>query len=221
MKLGTILTCGILASFTLAFGGDEIVLERIPDEDEAASIARTLVARESLANINTFTSIPGRTGPIPVSLMEYYADCDNDGDPYWLVVDIGSTNRNIARGSSFSWTIRVGDHPRNDDVDPNYPGAIPSSPAGSPRINLVGRLENVTFSNPRELIKLERCFVARHPDAKYWLPYNPITPHNSHWTKFVVEEIYMAGGFGDRAYIGTIDSKKYHQASTLPNEMKY
>lgn len=215
MKLSTFLGYGALISLTLAVGDDQAVLERIPDEDEAASVARTLVARESLANINTFTTVPGRLEAIPVSMMEYYADCDDDGDPYWLVVDIGSTNRNIARGSPFSWSIRVGDHPRNDDVDPNYPGAIPSSPAGSPRINLVGRLENVTFSNPRELIKLERCFVARHPDAKYWLPYNPITPHSSHWTKFVVEEIYMVGGFGDRAYIGTIDSKKYHEAPTL------
>lgn len=186
----------------------------IPDESEAASIARTLVRRESLANINTVDA-----ENVPVSAMEYYADCDGDGDPYWLVVDIGSTNRNIEHGSAFSWTIRVGDHPENDQVDTNYPGSIRYSPAGSPRVNLFGTLENVTFSSPKDLRKLEHCFLERHPDSKYWLPYRSVTPHASHWTKLRVEKAYMVGGFGDRAYIGGIDGEKYHQAPVLAEDV--
>lgn len=189
---------------------NEEVISRVPSEIEAASIARTLVFRESLTNINTLNK-----DEVPVSSMEYYVDCDNDGDFYWLVVDIGSANQNILRGSDYSFTIRVGDHPINDNVNPNYPGGISSSPAGSPRINLEGKLHNLTTTDPLKLVQLERCFLARHPDAKWWLPNNVVSAHNSHWTKFEVEKIYMVGGFGDRAYIGPIDTGIYHSVTSL------
>lgn len=190
---------------------------RIPTVQEAALVARTLVSRESLTNINTFrtSEINGEQQLLPVSTVEYYADCDNDGDPYWLVVDIGSTYQNIQKGSAYTFTIRVGDHPANDDVDVTYPGGIENSPAGSPRINLVGHLQDVVFDSPIELVKLNTCFLKRHPDAKWWLPGNKVSPHKSHWMKFVVDEVHMIGGFGDRAYIGTIDSQTYHEARVL------
>lgn len=196
---------------------DETV-NTVPTVEEAAKVARTLVARESLANINTIkttVSADGVTKSLPVSAMEYYADCDLDGNPYWLVVDIGSTFQNIHHGSDYTFTIRVGDHPTTDHVDPSYPGGIVNSPAGSPRVNLQGTLKNVTFANPLELLKLEKCFLQRHPDAKWWLPSNAVTPHKSHWSKFEVSEVYLVGGFGDRAYIGTIDGETYHSATIL------
>lgn len=189
-----------------------------PDEQEAASVARTLVLRESLTNVNTFKStrhLDGSVTKVPVSTMEYYADCDNDGNPYWLVVDVGSTYQNILQGSDLSMTIRVGDHPANDDVDPNYPGGIAASPAGSPRLNLFGRLTNVTFDNFLDQVKLEACFVKRHPDSKFWLPSNKLSPHATHWAKFVVDDVYFVGGFGGRAYIGEIHNDTYHNASPL------
>lgn len=194
----------------------------VPNEIEAASIARTLVNRESLANVNTlktFKEEDGSEAQVPVSSMEYYADCDDDGDPYWLVVDIGSTYQNIAGGSDYSLTIRVGDHPLDDHVNPSYPGGITSSPAGSPRVQLFGKLVNVTFDSKYEMLKLEKCFTARHPDAKFWLPENIVSPHKTHWVKFVVDKIYFVGGFGDRAYIGYVNPGIYHSVSTIDNGM--
>lgn len=186
-----------------------------PSKEEAAAIARTLVNRESLMNVNTIRKNEEGVLTTPVSGMEYYADCDGDGDPYWLVVDIGSTYKNIIGGSPYTFTIRVGDHPSSDYVNPNYPGGISSSPAGSPRILLEGVLKEDLIWDPIELARIERCFLQRHPDSKWWLPSNLVTPHKSHWAKLFVEKVYMVGGFGDRAYIGDIDSEAYHSSSLL------
>ncbi|KAK6464088.1 pyridoxamine 5'-phosphate oxidase-domain-containing protein [Scheffersomyces coipomensis] len=224
MRLGNLLLfINLVVGAPIAINQEQTVIsERIPTEIEAASIARTLVYRESLTNINTIKRISNRNDvkSIPVSSMEYYADVDEDGDPYLLLVDIGSTNQNIIRGSDYSLTIRVGDHPGNEQVNTEYPGGIEDSPAGSPRIQLTGKLVNKTFKNPfdLDLIKLETSFLKRHPDASTWLPNGIISPHKSHWVKFKVEGIYFVGGFGDRAYIGSIDPEIYHSVGIIPDE---
>ncbi|CAI5756077.1 unnamed protein product [Candida verbasci] len=210
-----------LISFVLAFPLDEIKLNDIPSEEEGASVARTLVSRESLVNVNTIKTIKNSDGKItylPVSTMEYYADCDEDGDPYWLVIDVSGANQNILKGSTFSFSIRDGDHPNYDEVAENYPGKLEGSPAGSPRVQLTGKLQKIWFPNPFDQKKfdLEKCFLQRHPDAAMWLPDNVLSPHKSHWVKFLVDEIYLVGGFGDRAYIGEINQEIYHSAEIIP-----
>lgn len=185
----------------------------IPSEAEAAEVARTLVHRESLMNVNTCQMQGGSECLFPMSAMEYYVDCDADGDPYWLIVDVGTTYQNLMKGSEYSFTIRMGDHPLNDYVNPNYPGGISTSPSGSPRILMRGiMLENLNLS-PLKIAQLERCFLDRHPDSKWWLPSNLVSPHKSHWAKIYVNSVYMVGGFGDRAYIGDIDPEIYHASS--------
>ncbi|KAK6453732.1 pyridoxamine 5'-phosphate oxidase-domain-containing protein [Scheffersomyces xylosifermentans] len=217
----------VLALSNAVFGvpveNPQSVLVQPPSQVEGASVARTLVYRESLTNVNTVKRVEksdGSTRYLPVSSMEYYADCGEDGDPYLLIVDIGSTFQNIVRGSDYSLTIRVGDHPDYETVNSSYPGGISSSPAGSPRVQLTGKLVNVSFRSPldAELLKLEACFLKRHPDARLWLPNNIISPHRSHWSKFVVEDVYLVGGFGNQAYIGPIDGDLYHSVGTLPDE---
>ncbi|OBA19564.1 hypothetical protein METBIDRAFT_79572 [Metschnikowia bicuspidata var. bicuspidata NRRL YB-4993] len=187
-----------------------------PGVADGAQVARTLVNRELLMNVNTIQQRQGRDAGtaqngLPVSSMEYYADCDGDGDPYWLVLDIGTPAKNIARGSPYSFTIRAGDHPAQEHVDTRYPGGVASSPAGSPRLTLQGELVAVGAS-PEALAKLERCFLERHPDAERWLPLNKRSPHQAHWAKVVVSDVFMVGGFGDRAYIGPVAGEQYHAA---------
>lgn len=189
-----------------------------PTMEDGALVARTLVKRESLANVNTIQTLTRDdvSYEYPVSSMEYYAECDNDGGLYWLVVDIGSTYQHIKMGSPYSITIRAGDHALNDEVNPEYPGGIVSSPAGSPRINLKGELKDIDLEDSTTYAALEKCFISRHPDAKWWLPSNPISPHKTHFAKFEVNEIFIIGGFGDRAYIGPVDLDLYRL--TVPLE---
>ncbi|RKP30052.1 hypothetical protein METBISCDRAFT_17198 [Metschnikowia bicuspidata] len=186
---------------------------RIPTKEEGAQVARTLINRESMMNVNTIGQSETDKG-LPKSAVEYYVDCDGDGNPYWLVVDIGSPFRDISNGSPFTASIRVGGHPLHDYVDPRYPGGIPLSPMGSPRVNLRGMLEEVP-QDPETSLKLRQCFLERHPDARWWLPSNLVLPHKTHWTRIVVSDVYMIGGFGDRAYIGPIDGETYHRAAVL------
>lgn len=180
-------------------------------KEDAARVARTLVSRESLVNVNTLRKKDG----LPTSSIEYYVDCDNDGDFYWLVVDIGSPNVNIENGSPYLFSIRTGDHPPTDNVDISYPGGIESLVVGSPRLSIEGKIVPVHFDHIADRMKLNLCFVRRHPDSKFWLPDLPVSPHKTHWVKVMVENIYMIGGFGDRAYIGEIDGDLYHAAQIL------
>lgn len=178
--------------------------------EQGAINARTLVNRENLANLNT------DHGDLPVSFVEYYADCDEDGDPIFLMIDMSSSMRNIKNGSNYSISIRVGDHGPNDEVDPHYPGGRPGSVSGSPRVNLRG--EFVEIEHDERLLSYEKCFVKKHKDSVMWLPGNPI--HSSRFMKFIVSEVYFVGGFGDIAFIGEIDQELYHQSKIIKSGAK-
>lgn len=180
----------------------------VPSVEEAAQYARTLVHRESLANVATIVQHGDLSGT-PESFMEYYADCD--GTLTFLAINMSTTYRNVAAGSPVSLAIRAGDHPLHDNVNPHYPGAIPQSPAGSPRISLRGRFVPLDIDQ-----KTTACFLHRHKDAAWWLPGNRI--HSSYWLKFQVDGVYFVGGFGDRAYIGEIPVDLYNAAEPLPSK---
>ncbi|KAI3404584.2 hypothetical protein KGF56_002629 [Candida oxycetoniae] len=220
------IACCYVGALTIPRNDQIVVIENSPvSREEGASVARTLVHRESLVNVNTIKTIRTQTkegpGPknvqVPVSSMEYYADCDGDGDPYWLVIDVGGPNQNIVKGSPFSFTIRDGDHPDWDEVSEEYPGKRKGSNAGSPRVQLFGKLEYINFLNPFDpkRVLLEKCFLERHPDAAMWLPGNVVSPHKSHWVKIKVESVYMIGGFGDIAYLGELTGDEYHSAKII------
>lgn len=182
---------------------------------EAASIARTLVSRESLSQFNTVQQ-SGTFENWPVSFVEYYSDCHKDGNPFMLLIDISTGFQNVVKGSKLSLSIKVGDHQLKDGADPNYPGAIPSSTMGSPRVLLTGSLVNVSEEySSLEILQISKCFLQRHHDAVWWLPGSQV--HSSAWWQFKVEGVYFVGGFGDRAYIGEIPLDEYQNAELLDN----
>ncbi|GME95537.1 unnamed protein product [[Candida] boidinii] len=205
MRLSAVALTSILAALTSALPIDNGAYH---DSKTAAQIARTLLHRESL------TALATNTGDnVPVSFVEYYADCHDDGQPVMLMIDISSSNKNIENGSKASLSVKVGDHQLHDHVDPHYPGQVLSSTAGSPRVSLRGKFVPVDAS---EDISLRECFSKRHHDSVFWFPGSEV--HSSHWTKFEVEEVYFVGGFGDRAYIGEIPVEEYLNATLLDAE---
>lgn len=206
MKLSALYS---LASLLVA--ANAIQVWKAPTVEDAAINARTLIQRESLANINTVYQ-DGEDKGLPASFVEYYADC-GDGNPVILAINMSTSFKNVENGSQYSLTVRVGDHAPSDHVNPKYPGSRPHSVAGSPRINLRGKFENV---KDEEFEALQKCFLDRHEDAAMWLPGNPI--HESHFVKFMVDEAYFLGGFGDTGYIGKISKDLYSNAAILEDE---
>jgi len=66
----------------------------------------------------------------------------------------------------------------------------------------------------REARQMSSCFLARHPDAKWWVPGRKGAPHVAWWARFDPDAVYYVGGFGDEHYIGRIPVDLYRNASS-------
>ncbi|GAM82868.1 hypothetical protein ANO11243_008540 [Dothideomycetidae sp. 11243] len=175
----------------------------IPTVRESAVQARRILRLSDIATLSTvFPSDSSSTsdpetqerrphglGGAPIGLMDYYADCEEGGNPTILAINIATSFKNVKAGSNITLSLRW--HPQDGRW---------RSPASLPRFSLVGHLEDMHDDEigPR----LKACFLKSHPDAIAWLPGNRI--HESHWVRLIVDEVYWIGGFGDRAYIGWI-----------------
>ncbi|KAI5860655.1 pyridoxamine 5'-phosphate oxidase-domain-containing protein [Durotheca rogersii] len=194
--------------------------QRIPTSYESAVLGRRILALSPLGTVATvFPDSPGGhntpvgLGGVPLGLLEYVADCEEEGNPTFLAIKIGTSFRNVESGSNISlaqqWTPPYPPDKRiksttsfwdwllGRDEKPKEP--VPYSAVNLPRYSLLGYLEKIDAPVSADL---EACYVATHPDAKYWLPGNPI--HTSEFVRLVVTQVYWIGGFGDRAYIGWI-----------------
>lgn len=199
-----------------------------PDEVDADSLNRpswftsTLMARRLLAlspsgvisttfpsHIPAWSRTPSEVAGLPIGLREYIADCDgilpeelshgDNGDPTILALRVATTFRNIGAGSNVSLAIDWWDH--LSDAGAVYPG-FPPSAAALPRITLFGYMDTLPDLSDAAAARLEKCFLQSHPDAKYWLPGAPRSPHASFWARLVVTHVYWIGGFGDVQQIG-------------------
>jgi hypothetical protein len=159
---------------------------------------------------------------MPIGLMDYIADCETTGNPTILAVDIATSFKNVAAGSNISlsvqWTPPYA--PRANHY--HKPTPLPYSAANLPRFSLIGYLEKIGEDSVEKL-QLAKCFTQVHPDARVWLPGNPI--HETEWVRLVVQDVYWIGGFGDRNYIGWIPveewknvTKEEYEGIRLPGE---
>ncbi|KAK9474720.1 pyridoxamine 5'-phosphate oxidase-domain-containing protein [Dipodascopsis tothii] len=168
---------------------------RRPTVEEAAFQARDLLHRESTADMNTVYQT-GELAGSAIGLMEYYADCSDDGSLTLLMVEIGHSYNNWVDGSPVSFSIR--------EQKP-----ISFSPASEARMSLTGNLSFIEGED--SIVSAEKCFLHRHPDARGWLPGNRI--HKTAFMKFDVDYVYWLGGFGNVAYIGEIPIDLYKNAT--------
>jgi len=249
---------------------------RIPTSYESAVLARRILALTPLGTLATVfpaTSSrasdadadaaerrpPGLAG-VPISLMDYIADCEGAGNPTILAIQIATSFQNVRAGSNISlslrWTPPYKPDRRIETVSPLFsvssvlrrlglsrplpralaPDVVPYSAANLPRFSLLGYLERIELPDAAEGTgqpdlaerpdaRIASCFVAQHPDARYWLPGNRI--HASEWVRLVVTDVYWIGGFGDRAYIGWIPVEEWRnvtreewEEARLPGEKK-
>ncbi|PKS09482.1 hypothetical protein jhhlp_004099 [Lomentospora prolificans] len=209
---------------------------RIPTPHESAVMGRRMLALSKLADfatvfpsqsksasddeINVLARPEGLEG-LPIDMMDYFADCEDEGDPTVLSIKIATTFRNAAAGSNVSFSSLDPPYPPARRIPVSFwdrvagavsslfgsadaasaPDTVPYSAANLPRMSLIGHFEPI-LPDETSYSNLAMCFVRTHPDAKYWLPGNVV--HESSWARLVVEQVYWVGGFGDRAYIGWI-----------------
>ncbi|KAG5744783.1 hypothetical protein H9Q70_012520 [Fusarium xylarioides] len=207
---------------------------KIPTVHESVVMARRILALTKLATLSTVfpagrsnmeleTDSNGLEG-VPIGMMDYVADCEDEGNPTILEIKIATTFRNVRAGSNLTLSINwvppyppakrisllsrlsayipfLPSHDYNSRLEESLsvPDTVPYSAANLPRFALFGYLEPIE-TTPVSALKLAACFTRKHQDAKYWLPGNVI--HESAWARLVVTKIYWVGGFGDRARIG-------------------
>jgi len=257
MKLSPLLTAAFAAAeMPGVLFQNEALVRKIPSSYESAVMGRRILALSKLgelstifpsdsANVETTEHRPSDLASVPVGLMDYIADCEDDGNPTILAIKIATSFKNVEAGSNISvsmrWTPpyppakRIGFFSRLSKyipfLSPDYntpansaPDPVPYSAANLPRFSLIGYLEPIK-PNPVDAVKLASCFTSKHQDAKWWLPGNVI--HESEWTRMVVTHVYWIGGFGDRAYIGWIPVEEWKNVTRgewegikLPGEEK-
>lgn len=187
----------------------------VPSIRESAIQARRIVNLSSIATFSTnfpatsntthsaTENRPDDVAGAPIGLIEYYASCGSSPyNPTILAISIATTIKNARAGSNVTFSLRY--HPPSDHPPSKDPYAY--SPANLPRLSLIGYIEPLSQHEVQDF-NIKSCFLARHPDAVLWTPGNAI--HDSWWARLVVKEIYMVGGFGDRAYIGWIPLTVY------------
>ncbi|KAH7235997.1 pyridoxamine 5'-phosphate oxidase-domain-containing protein [Fusarium tricinctum] len=209
---------------------------KIPTVHESVVMARRILALTKLATLSTvFPSGHSNAGleieenrpegleGVPIGMMDYVADCEDEGNPTILEIKIATTFKNVRAGSNLTLSMNwVPPYPPAKRISllsrlsayipflPSYdynsrqeesssPDTVPYSAANLPRFALFGYLEPIE-TTPVSALKLAACFTRKHQDAKYWLPGNMI--HESSWSRLVVTKVYWVGGFGDRARIG-------------------
>jgi hypothetical protein len=229
---------------------------RIPTSHESAVMGRRILALTKLATLSTVfprTSSneirPGGMEGQPIGLMDYVADCEDEGNPTILAIKIGTSFKNVGAGSNVTLSMRwtppyppakrmsflsrlsaylpflSRDCPYDTASEhPEIPDTVPYSAANLPRFSLFGYLEKIE-ADDKKAKDLAGCYTSKHRDARFWLPGNHI--HQSEWVRLIVTHVYWIGGFGDRAYIGWIPveewkavAKEDWEAIQLPGEKK-
>ncbi|KAK7917177.1 hypothetical protein PG985_010785 [Apiospora marii] len=228
---------------------------KIPTPYESAVQGRRLLALTTLGSLATVfpddssskkdgdvssqENRPAGMGGMPHGLMEYVADCEDDGNPTMLAINVETSFKNARAGSNISLAMQwAPPYPPDKRIKSYYPSfldyflggsrddgtkeKVPYSAANLPRFSALGYIENV---EPEKTADMSACFVKAHPDAKYWLPGNRI--HESEFVRLVVQQVYWIGGFGDRAYIGWLPvsdwkniTRKEIEGIKMPGEKK-
>lgn len=220
---------------------------RLPSVHESTVMARRILSLAAEGNLvtvfpddsknagdndmETLENRPPGMGGSPIGLMEYIADCEGTGNPTLLAIDIATPFRNYKAGSNISLSVRwwpdqshiysqsfLFGHYHSEEIP------TPHTPAALPRFSLQGRLEPIDLNDVHSAA-IPACFLKKHPDSFLWQPGNDI--HSSKYVRFVVEEVYWFGGFGDRARIGWLPIEEWRNVTSkeieemrLPGEKK-
>ena len=199
----------------------EVARYKIPTIHESAIMARRIMHLSTLGSLvttfphpsssdseaSTLENRPSGMEGSPIGLMEYYADCESNGNPTLLAINIATPFKNYEAGSNISLSVRWWPKASNIyySTAPEIP--TPHTPAALPRFSLHGYLEPFSTQDLWRKV-IPGCFLRAHPDSMLWQPGNDIS-HESQYMRLVVEHVYWFGGFGDRARIGWLPLEEW------------
>ncbi|KAF8650400.1 hypothetical protein AX16_005207 [Volvariella volvacea WC 439] len=174
---------------------------------EAAVISRRLVdhSNRSIATMATvFPSDEPVLNGQPFSMQEYYASCHKNGSLTLLFLPISRHSRNIQRSPNHHASLSI-------------TSEIPA--AAHARVSLIGNV--IVYQDARTMPNVDdikRCYLEKHPDARWWLPDDERAAHLAYWARFDPHTIYFVGGFGDEHYIGYIPLWLYQRSGRSATE---
>lgn len=222
-KIPTVHESAVMARRILHLASEGTLVTTFPEKDSKSNTAED-------QDVEALWGLPSGVEGSPIGLMEYIGDCENDGNPTILAIDIATPFRNYKAGSNISLSVRwwpTQTHTYSFFANGGADAAdipTPHTPAALPRFSLHGRLEEVDLKDFRNA-RIPLCFVRKHPDSVLWQPGNDV--HSSKYVRFVVEEVFWFGGFGDRARIGWLPVEEWRNVTSeeieqlrLPGEKK-
>ncbi|KAI1120791.1 pyridoxamine 5'-phosphate oxidase-domain-containing protein [Nemania abortiva] len=218
---------------------------RIPTPYESAVLGRRILALTPLGNLATVfpadnngqygseENRPDGLGGMPHSLMDYVADCEDEGNPTFLAINIETTFKNVRDGSNVSlaqqWTPP---YPPDKRIQSTTPSTS-TTPSGflSRLLNWLGLGsdddDDDDEDQPKDVVPYSAANLPRFSLLGYmekidkaasaalaecFVKKHPDAKywlpgnriHESEFVRLVVQQVYWVGGFGDRAYIGWI-----------------
>ncbi|ETN40359.1 uncharacterized protein HMPREF1541_04636 [Cyphellophora europaea CBS 101466] len=192
---------------------------KIPSRHTSTLLARRLLALSPSGSLSTifppshnlstdpaYRFTPDSVGGAPIALPEYIADCEGNGDPTLIMLDISTAAKNAREGRNVSLAV---------DWWAGYErvtGERPGSAAALPRVALLGWLQEMGEGEV-EKYGVKECFFDGHRDARGWEPGARRGAHSGRWVRLRVEGVYWVGGFGDRAWIGWLDLAEWKGVS--------
>jgi len=189
-----ILTLLVLVLF-LGHLSNPLVITTLETVHDAARLARQLVHDTGVGTLMTTMASTEFAGH-PFGLMDYYADeCSSTGDVILLISGLQINARNFAKDNRVTLSIR------------SLQGE--GSPMAEKRVALLGE---ILRTGDDEFKTIKDCFVAKHSDARAWLPDGKTPFHDFHFYRLRVKGIYYVGGFGGLHYIGWVPEETYHAA---------
>lgn len=221
-KIPTVHESAVMARRILHLASEGTLVTTFPEKDSKSTVSND--------DVEAQWGRPAGLEGSPIGLMEYIGDCENNGNPTMLAINIATPFRNYKAGSNISLSVRWWPTQTRTYSFFGRDGAdvqdipTPHTPAALPRFSLHGRLEELDLKDIHDA-GIAACFLRKHPDSIFWQPGNDV--HSSKYVRFVVDEVFWFGGFGDRARIGWLPVEEWRNVTSqeiedlrLPGEPK-
>ena len=139
---------------------------------------------------------------------------EGDPKPYGSVMAVSLVDKDCSEtlaGAPYVFISDLAEHTQNIDVNPNVSIMVFQPDAegnvfNGKRVTVSGKM--ILVEDEAQIAKFRKTYLADHPDSADFIDFGDFN-----FYVLAIESIYFVGGFGDEAYIGTIEPENYHKAA--------